>query len=240
LVASRLEPLRFAAGQVIVHQGGPADRLYILRHGSVELLRDGAVAARLGPGDSFGDLGLLGEAPQSATVRAASSVDAVSLSRQAFAELIVETDLTSTEVRRLLRRRVIASTLALALPSLLKERGTAVLGAFDLQELAPGQTIIRQGDPAEHFYVVARGAVEVVKEGPHGDAPLRTLSAGDYFGEIGLLRAVARTATVRVTADAPAQVLVMPRAAFLNAVAESERTGADITQTMFARLLAHP
>lgn len=86
---------------------------------------------------------------------------------------------------------------------------------------APNETIIRQGDQADAFYILLRGAVEVVLEQPgQPDRPLAQLADGAFFGEIGLLQRVRRTATVRVGAAGPAEVLVLDRESFLEIVEE--------------------
>ena len=63
-----------------------------------------------------------------------------------------------------------------------------------------GVAVVREGDPADALYVVVSGELDVTARGegqqPH---PLRTLGARSYFGEIGLLRGSARTATVTST-----------------------------------------
>ena len=64
----------------------------------------------------------------------------------------------------------------------------------------PGAPIISQGEPADQFYIITKGQVEVLLHQPDGQAiRVTTMSAGQYFGEIGLLRGGARTATVRAT-----------------------------------------
>lgn len=66
-----------------------------------------------------------------------------------------------------------------------------------------GDTIIRQGDDADRFYVIADGEVEVTQV-PAAGGParvLRRMGPADVFGEIGLLSGVPRTATVTATAD---------------------------------------
>ncbi len=75
--------------------------------------------------------------------------------------------------------------------------------------MAAGDVIVRQGDPADRFYVVAEGTVSVTQT-PDGGGPqvhLRDLAAGDVFGEIGLLRRSPRTATV--TAKTPGTLLAL-------------------------------
>lgn len=61
-----------------------------------------------------------------------------------------------------------------------------------------GATIIREGDVADALYVLLDGEAEVVAGGhAHGQAEhLRTMGPGTYFGEIGLLERIPRTATV--------------------------------------------
>jgi len=78
-----------------------------------------------------------------------------------------------------------------------------------LRQLAPltvraGEVIIRQGDPADRFYLVAAGQLEVtqVAEGGGGTSSrLRILGPYDVFGELGLLRRSPRTATVTALDD---------------------------------------
>jgi MFS family permease len=79
-------------------------------------------------------------------------------------------------------------------------------------EAAPGGAVIREGDPGDLFYIVESGEVEVTKEGRH----VATLGAGDYFGEIALLRDVPRTATVTAKSETILQAL--DRGTFVPAV----------------------
>ncbi len=56
-----------------------------------------------------------------------------------------------------------------------------------------GEEVVRQGELGTRFYLVKRGCLDVIKDGEL----VATLGAGTCFGEIALLRNVARTATVR-------------------------------------------
>ena len=68
-------------------------------------------------------------------------------------------------------------------------------------EFAPGTAIVREGEPADALYVVLEGSVGVTAHGETGgEERLRTMGPDTYFGEIGLLERIPRTATV--TAEA--------------------------------------
>ena len=71
------------------------------------------------------------------------------------------------------------------------------------RDVAAGETIILEGDPADRFYIVVAGRFAVSQAiGPgHDDQLLREMGPGDVFGEIGLLAGVPRTATVTATTD---------------------------------------
>jgi hypothetical protein len=89
-----------------------------------------------------------------------------------------------------------------------------------------GESIIREGEPGDRFYVVVDGRVAVSA----GGRALRELGAGDSFGEIALLRDTPRTASV--TALEPTQLLALDRAPFLAAV-----TGLRASRTIASRVV---
>lgn len=81
-----------------------------------------------------------------------------------------------------------------------------------------GQLIIRQGDEADRFYVIGEGTVEVTQTPALGGEArvLRRLSEGEFFGEIGLLSGIPRTATV--TAVTQGKLVALDRDAFFELV----------------------
>jgi CRP/FNR family cyclic AMP-dependent transcriptional regulator len=91
------------------------------------------------------------------------------------------------------------------------------LSRSELEELAKvtedlddeaGRVLCREGESAREFFVIIDGDVGVTK----GGEEIRTLSSGDFFGEIGLLEDVPRTATV--TARTPIRYFVLTRQSF--------------------------
>lgn len=79
---------------------------------------------------------------------------------------------------------------------------------------APGDFIIRQGEPPASFYVIERGEVEVLRADPaHPDGEvIATLGTGNFFGEQALLNNQPRTASVR--ARTAVEVVVLGRHVF--------------------------
>jgi len=67
-LASAAQMCPLPPGVDVVVQGAPAHAFYAVVDGRVVVHRDGQAVVRLGPGDSFGERGLLDNAPRNATV----------------------------------------------------------------------------------------------------------------------------------------------------------------------------
>jgi MFS family permease len=97
---------------------------------------------------------------------------------------------------------------------------------LDRVDVAAGDVIVREGDASDLFYVIQSGRVQVTAADGH---VLREEGPGDYFGEIGLLRDVPRTATI--TAMESTVLLALEREEFLDAVTgqgEARRLAEDV------------
>ena len=95
----------------------------------------------------------------------------------------------------------------------------------DLQEIAKiadevdfpeGKELIREGDRGREFFVIVEGSVTVTKRG----RKLKTLGAGDFFGEVALVSDIPRIATVKTAS--PVRALVVTDRAFRSLL---ERSG---------------
>src|SRR5829696_973561 len=70
-LAARLDEVTVAAGDVIVREGDPGDRCYLIAEGRIALSKSSGWHGTMGPGGFFGELALLRDAPRNATVVAA-------------------------------------------------------------------------------------------------------------------------------------------------------------------------
>ncbi len=78
----------------------------------------------------------------------------------------------------------------------------------DELDLDAGSTLTKQGARGQEFVVIAEGAADVVRNGKK----VNTLGSGDFLGEIALITAQPRTATVKTTA--PTRILVISASRF--------------------------
>jgi uncharacterized protein YhbP (UPF0306 family) len=112
----------------------------------------------------------------------------------------------------------------------------SIAASLQKLEVPAGEIITRQGGPADKFFIVVQGSVELVREEDASAGPPTTLGPGSFFGEVAILRDKPRSATVR--AVAPTTLLAMDRDMFRDLVAQSLSTTAEFDQIIRARLEA--
>jgi CRP-like cAMP-binding protein len=92
--------------------------------------------------------------------------------------------------------------------SISKRDLAAVAQQTDEIDVPAGKVLAQEGDIGQEFFVIDSGAAEVTRRGEH----VADLGPGDFFGEMALLEAERRTATV--TASSPMELIVMTRSSF--------------------------
>ena len=70
-----------------------------------------------------------------------------------------------------------------------------------VENYKPGDVIMKEGEPGDAFFFLKTGAVEVATTNAGARLKLADLAAGDFFGEVSVITAQPRTATV--TAQSP-------------------------------------
>ncbi len=83
-MARALVSVPVAAGMPALSEGEDSDRFYVIESGLVEVTQDGVVLRREGPGEFFGEIGLLRDVPRTATVTAVEDTVLLALGRDDF------------------------------------------------------------------------------------------------------------------------------------------------------------
>jgi ABC-type lipoprotein export system ATPase subunit len=131
---------------------------------------------------------------------------------------------------------IIDEYVAKALPGLTADQLVELSYHLEPQSLAPGAIIIHEGEPADQFYIITEGRVEVVLHDPDGpELVVASLGPGQYVGEVELLHGGTRIATVRAARDSGAAVVALDRESFMQLVEGSATLLTAIDQVADAR-----
>ncbi len=99
-------PVTVRPGEIVFADGQPADFMYVVKRGEIEIVRDGRVVEMLGPDGFFGELALVDQAPRSATARAKTESELIAINEKQFLFMVGETPFFSLVVLRKLAERL--------------------------------------------------------------------------------------------------------------------------------------
>ena len=108
-----------------------------------------------------------------------------------------------------------------------------IAGEMIERDFPAGAVVIAQGEPADDLYVSRAGALVATRDG----VDVGTVSADDWFGEIGLIEERDRTATV--TTVEPTTVWQIPGEVFLDALDDAGAAPSVILESMAERIASH-
>jgi ABC-type lipoprotein export system ATPase subunit len=106
---------------------------------------------------------------------------------------------------------VIDQTVAKALPYLDHPQMLAATKKADRQSYEPSSIILHQGDPVEHFYMIADGEVEVFVNTDIPATTVARLGPGQFFGEVELFNGGKSIANVRASDQRPTELALIPK-----------------------------
>jgi cAMP-dependent protein kinase regulator len=160
------------------------------------------------PGESFGELALLYNAPRAATIRAKTDAICWALDRECFNNIVKNAAVKKREKYESTLKKV----------EILKTMEDYEIGqicdALKIKNFKKGDCIIKQGDKGNDFYILDEGcahAEKVFEEGKPAQS-VKDYKSGDYFGELALLKGEPRAASI--VADANCKCLSLDRMAF--------------------------
>jgi CRP-like cAMP-binding protein len=87
-IAALAKPFTFAAGSTLVEEGTEGGRFYLITSGKAEISIRGQTVRTLGPGSYLGEIAMIDGGPRTATVRAATDVEALGIASFNFRPLL--------------------------------------------------------------------------------------------------------------------------------------------------------
>jgi cAMP-dependent protein kinase regulator len=187
-------------GEVIIKQGDDGDNFYILESGALDCYKllnptdaEETFLKEYKPGESFGELALLYNAPRAATIKCKSDqCELWSLERETFNHII------KTAVQKKRDKYDEFLEKVQILKSMQKYERTKLADAFKEQWFEDGDVIIKEGDTGNDFYLIMEGdciATKVLEPGKPAQT-VKEYSPGSYFGERALLKDEPRAASI--------------------------------------------
>lgn len=117
LLAFTSERVTYGEGQELFHQGDNADAAYIIVAGTADVMVDSPrgplTVAQLGTNEFIGEIGILCDVPRTATVRAATELTTLKITKELFFRMITDFPAMGVEVMRVLAHRLEQTTVQL-------------------------------------------------------------------------------------------------------------------------------
>jgi len=149
---------------------------------------------KYGSADVFGELSLLYNAPRAATIQADSECQLWVLDRNTFNNIVKE---ASQNKRN--KYEEFLSTVPI-LSNMDKYERSKIADAIKEVKFNQGDTIIRQGDQGDVFFILVEGSCIATLNANKNQAVMN-YGPGDYFGELALLRGEPRAANVMAQSE---------------------------------------
>lgn len=106
---------------------------------------------------------------------------------------------------------------------------------LETQHLSEGEVIYHEGDMGQHFYILVRGTIRVVKDyGKPTERELTRLKAKDFFGEMGIVEGQPHVATLIANEDA--SIFVLAAATFKRLIDQYPSITFEMSRELSARI----
>jgi len=189
-VIKQMYRMECAKGQKVIVEGDTTQEFYVVQKGSFDIFANEKKVAESKEGHTFGELALLYDAPRAATVVAKEDSLIFAVNRLAFRSVKRNQQKDKgSKIKAVLKNNEVFSSLHELKINYLEM-------AFVRADFEEGETIIKQGEDGDRFYLIISGACEWTKKLPSGEVEHGDLRLGDYFGERALITKEKRAATI--------------------------------------------
>lgn len=225
---------------------GKSARMYLLVEGLVGLMAKGEFLTVLRPGEIFGEMGVVGGLPRTATAKAQTACKLVSMDNKAFQGALAKAPefalmLMSMMVNRL--RALMAKPGGVTPNEVPSERNAVfdkklmaelhkALADRPPMEVPPQKAVIAAGAAGIMMYVLLEGSVDIVV----GNTVVERIGSGGLFGEMALVDRSARAASAIAQTDC--KLLALNRNDFLALVRSNPAFGASLLKAIAERTSA--
>ncbi|MGD9952449.1 MAG: Crp/Fnr family transcriptional regulator [Burkholderiales bacterium] len=156
-----------ARGAIVVAAGDPTDALYIVLSGRFKVMMSDAdgkevILSILGPGEFFGEMGLIDDAPRSASVVAIEPCELLALARRDFKKCMSENAEMAIGVMRGLVRRLREADRKIGSLALLDVYGRVARLLLDMAETVDGQKMVTKRLPKQDIAKMIGASREMV------------------------------------------------------------------------------
>ena len=203
IVIGAMDEKHFKPGENVITQGENGDCLYVVEEGNLDCTKhftqDGEekYLKTYVPGESFGELALLYNAPRAATIKAKTDCVLWVLDRETFNNIVKEAAQKKREKYEAFLKKVdILSTID-------SYELTQISDALKGNVYKKGEYIIKEGESGDVFYILEEGEAIATKTLEAGKAAeeIKRYGPGEYFGERALIKGEPRYANIEVVSD---------------------------------------
>lgn len=191
----------------------------------------------LGPGEFFGEMGLISGRRRSATVTATEDCVLIESPRRSMITLMNSVASVKRMIDEAFILRAVQSGFTPDLPA---ERLADLVSTARLNTYKPGEVLFREGDSGDTLHLIRRGSVTVSRQLDGREVVLAYVPAGNHVGEMALLGNAPRSATV--TAAIATETICLEGGAFKELLAQDpglrERMESEYRQRVQANLAA--
>ena len=199
IVVDSIEEVKVQPGDAIIKEGDKGDCMYVVEQGTfacTKVFKGQSAPTHLKdyhPGDGFGELALLYNAPRAATITAKTPGVVWRLDRDTFNHIVKD-----AAARKREKYETFLSSVKI-LKSMDPYERSHIADALKAENFNKGDFIITEGEIGDKFYMIIEGEAVAVKNIEGEKKQVFAYKSGDYFGERALLTNDARAASIVVT-----------------------------------------